>query len=113
MRQGSPWQPERIEGDPIQVGQRQLIPVVKVRSLVRRKVTFGTQQSSGQGGGLVWLRPVEVIERRSDGTEEHAPIADETGARIERMLIGALALPILDLLIASVMFLWHRRRTER
>ena len=112
MRQGSPWQTERIEGDPIQVGRRQLIPVIKVRSLVRRKVTFGTQQSSGHGGGMLWLKPVEVIDRRSDGTEGHTPISDETGATIERMLAGALALPILYLLVASLMFLWRRRRTE-
>jgi hypothetical protein len=107
---GTPlWKTELIEGDPIQVGQRQLIPVVKVRSIVRRRVTFGTQTASGGGGGLVWLQPLAVIERRSDGSEERFPIPDEAGMAIRGMLLGALALPILYLFIAGLAFLWRRR----
>jgi len=86
-----------------------LIPIVKVRSIVRRRVTFGTQASNGGGGGLVWLQPVAVIERRSDGSEQRLPIPDEAGMAIRGMLLGALALPILYLLVASLAWLWRRR----
>jgi hypothetical protein len=106
----TPWSTELIEGEPIKVGRRELIPVVKARSIVRRQVTFGTESSNGGGGGLVWLQPVEVIERRPDGSEEHVAIPDETWTAIKRMLIGALALPILYFVVATLAFLWRRKR---
>jgi hypothetical protein len=102
-----PWKTELIKGEPIQVGQRQLIPVVRMRSTVRRQVTFGTQESSGGGGGLVWLQPVAVIERRPDGSEGHIPIIDASGMAIKGMLIGALALPLLYLFVVSLVFIWR------
>jgi uncharacterized spore protein YtfJ len=108
-----PWKTELIEGDPVQIDGRQLIPVVKVRSMLRRQVTFGTAASSGGGGGLVWLQPVAVIERQSDGSEERFPITDEAGMAVRGMLIGAMVLPILYLFIASAAFLWRRSRSNR
>lgn len=107
------WQTEFIEGDPIRVGERELVPVVKVRSIFRRQVTLGTEASSGGGGGLVWLQPVSVIERGLDGTEERIPITDETGMAIQWMLIGSLVLPALFVFIASLAFLWRRSRREQ
>lgn len=109
----APWKAELIEGDPIQARERWLIPVVKVRSIVRRQVTFGTEASSGGGGGLVWLKPVAVIERQPDGSEEQIPIVDETGIAIRGMLIGALVLPVLYLFIASFAFFWRRSRAKQ
>lgn len=108
-----PWKSELIEGDPVQVRDRQLIPIVKVRSIIRRRVTFGTASASGGGGGLVWLQPVAVIERRPDGSEAHIPVTDETGNAIRGMLIGALALPILYLFVAGLTFLWRQRGGKR
>ena len=113
MRGQPAWKSELIEGNPIQVGKRELIPIVKVRSMIRRRVTFGTEGASGGAGGLVWLQPVAVIERRSDGSEERISISDGTGAAIGGMLIGALALPILYLFVASLALLWRRRRGKR
>ena len=113
MGEIAPWKTELIEGDPIQVGGRELVPIVKVRSIVRRQVTFGTAASSGGGGGLVWLKPVAVIERRPDGSEERFSIVDETAVAIRGMLIGALLLPVLYLFVASLSFLWRRSRAKR
>lgn len=112
MREQPPWKTELVEGHPIQVGQRQLIPVVKVRSTTQRQVTFGTGASRSSGGGLVWLQPAAIIERRPDGSEERIPIPDETWMAIKGMLIGALALPILYLVIATWAF-WARRRPAK
>ena len=107
-----PWKTEIIKGDPIQVGERQLIPVVKMRSLIRRQVTFGTESSNGGGGGVVWLQPVAVIERQDDGPDLRVPISAETGTAIKGMLIGALSLPALYLFCASVAFVWRRLRAR-
>lgn len=112
MRPIPSWKTELIEGEPIQVGQRQLIPIVRMRSAVRRQVTFGTQESSGGGGGLVWLQPVAMIERRPDGNEERIAILDETGTAIKGMLIGALTLPLLYLFVVSLVFLWRHRSSR-
>ncbi len=113
MKEILPYKTELIEGDPIQIGQRQLVPVVKMRSFIRRQVTFGTEASNGRGGGLVWLQPTAVIERRIDGSEERIRVLDQTGAAIQRMLIGALALPIFYLVIVILMLLWRHRSTKR
>lgn len=110
MKQRWPWTTELVEGDPIQVGARQLIPVVKVRSIVRRQVTFGTEQSSGGGGGVVWLQPVAMIQRHPDGDEERLLISDQTWMAIKGMLIGALALPLLYFIVAGSAFLWRKSR---
>jgi hypothetical protein len=107
------WQTEFIEGDPIKIGQREFVPIVKMRLILRRQVTFGTEASNGGGGGLVWLQPVSVIARGPDGTEERIPINDETGMAIQWMLIGALVLPTLYLFIASLAFLWRRSRRKQ
>lgn len=109
MSKGSLWNTEWVEGAPVEVGQRQLIPIVKVRSMVRRRVTFGTQASSGGAAGLMWLQPVAVIERRPDGSEERILLPDETGAAIKGMLMGALALPIVYLFIAGLACYWRHR----
>ena len=108
MTQEQPWVTELVEGKAIKVGERELIPVVKVRSILRRWVTFGTEASRGSGGGLVWLQPQAVLVRQPDGSEQHIPIPDKTLAAIQGMLAAILALPILYLLIASLMLIWRR-----
>lgn len=108
MKRQQPWATKLVNGQPIKVGQRELIPVVRMRSIMRREVTFGTKASRGRGGGLVWLQPVAVIVRQPDGSDEqYVTIPDETGTAIEGMLMAALALPALYLLVASLMFLWR------
>jgi uncharacterized spore protein YtfJ len=104
-----PWKTEVIEGDPIQVGERQLVPIIRKRSIFRRQVTFGTEASSGGGGGLVWLQPVAVIERQPDGSQMRIPISNQTGIALNGMLIGALTLPVLYLFVVGLISLRRRR----
>jgi hypothetical protein len=110
MRGALPWKTDILEGDSYQIGQRELIPVVKMRSIIRRQVTFGTHNSSGYGGGLVWLKPLAVIERKPDGSEHCIAVVDETGTAITGMLIGALALPIIYAIVAGLASIWRRQR---
>ena len=106
------WETQLVEGDPIQVGHRELIPVVRRRSMLRRQVTFGTQGSNGGGGGLVWLQPTHLTVRHADGGEEVVPILDLTGTTIQKMLMGALTLPIIYLVVTVSTFIWRRRRSQ-
>ena len=112
MNGRGPWQTKVIEGEPIQVDGRELVPVVKARSAVRRGVTFGTHNASAHGGGIVWLKPVAVIERRPDGSERRVAIPDLTGEAIRGMLIGVAVLPVLYLVVAVLASLWRKTRAS-
>jgi hypothetical protein len=111
MQRQQPWHTQLIEGEPIQVGQREYIPQVLARSIIQRRVTFGTQASFGRGGALVWLQPLAVIERRPDGSQQRIVIPDETNQALKMMLLGALALPVLYALVATFLCLWRRTRS--
>jgi hypothetical protein len=103
------WNTKSIEGDPITVEGWQLTPIVRVRSLVRRGVTFGTHSASGRGGGFIWLHPQAIIQHHPDGREERIAIPDPTATAIKGMLVGAVALPILYLALTIFLWLWRRR----
>lgn len=110
MSEALPWRTDILEGDSYHIGDRELIPVVKMRSIIRRQVTFGTHNSSGYGGGLVWLQPSAMIERKPDGSEHYIAVVDETGVAIKGMLVGALVLPLTYAIVAGLACIWRRRR---
>jgi hypothetical protein len=103
---------ELVRGTPIQVMEAELIPLIRVRSLVRREVMFGTQTSNGTGVGLVWLKPVAVIQRLPDGVENRIPIYDAAGLAVQGMLIGALALSVLCLVATVLAQFWRAGSTD-
>jgi hypothetical protein len=111
MMKTLPWETRILEGDPYQLDQRELIPVVKMQSIIRRQVTFGTDNSSGYGGGLIWLKPVAVIERDHNGSERRIAIVDETGMTVKGMLIGAAILPLAYAIVAGLASVWRHQRS--
>jgi hypothetical protein len=113
MKRQQPWHTQLIEGAPIQVGQREYVPQILARSIIRRRVTFGTQASFGRGGALVWLQPLAVIERRPDGSQQRIAIPSETDQAIKMMFLGALALPVLYALVVTLMCVWRRARSTK
>lgn len=109
MRTDRPWTVEEIAGDPVELHGREFIPLVKRTARIWRRLTFGTHRSETRGGGLVWLQPVALIERRPDGGERRIPIPDPTRAALGGMLAGALALPLIFLLVTVLVFGLRRR----
>jgi hypothetical protein len=109
VTQTRPWSTQVVEGEPIQVGFRQFIPVVKMRSAFRRRVTFGTNRAQGGGGGVVWMQPVAVIEQRTDGSQQRISIVDQRAAAVQGLLMGALALPLLYVVVLVLKSLWRRQ----
>jgi len=81
-----------VQGEPIRVGQREIIPEAQVTSWLQRRATIGTHSSSGWGLGMVSIRPQALVERGPMGTRR-IPIRDET----MRMLAG---------LAAGAVFVW-------
>jgi hypothetical protein len=73
-------QSEIRTGDPIQVGDYELIPQTRVLKI----------QFPGNHGGLIWNRPKAVIVKTSDGQERILAVRDITRVIIWSMLAGGL-----------------------
>jgi hypothetical protein len=81
-----------IQGEPIRVGQKEVVPEAQVTSWLQHRAVIGTHHSSGWGAGIVSIRPIALVEHGPMGTR-HIPIHDET----VRMLAG---------LAAGAVFVW-------
>ena len=85
---------ETVEGNPIRVGGRQLIPIVQMTSYARRYALVGTNRLACRGGGFAHLRPVAVVERDEEG-ERQLPIQDRTKYILSGLLLAAFIIPLL------------------
>ncbi len=83
-----------VQGEPIQAGNREIIPQARLTWMARRSAAFGAQTSSGYGWAAVRLQPIAVIERQS-GRARRIPIHDQTWQLLRGLLAGALAVPFL------------------
>jgi uncharacterized spore protein YtfJ len=90
-----------VEGSPIRVGGRELVPVVRVETDVQRRAFVGTSGLAGEGSGFVHMRPVAVLERSVEG-ERRIPIYDRTAQLLGGLLLAALVIPALMLLAERI-----------
>lgn len=90
-----------IEGRPIHVGERELVPVVRVETDVRRRTFVGASGLAGEGAGFVHMRPVAILERDEEG-ERRIPIHDRTAELLGGLLLTALVIPALMLLAERI-----------
>jgi hypothetical protein len=67
-------------GDPVQVGDYEIIPQTRVLKI----------QFPGNHGGLIWNHPKAVIVKTSDGQETTLAVRDVTRVIIWSMLAGGL-----------------------
>ena len=81
-----------VQGDPIRVGQKEIVPEAQVTWWLRRRAVIRMDGASGWGAGAVSIRPTALIERGPSGAGR-IPIRDETA----RLLIG---------LAAGAVFIW-------
>ena len=85
---------EIVEGEPIRIGECELVPVVHVTTYVRRQALVGSDRLAGQGWGFVHLRPVAIVER-SEAGERHIPIQNKTAQALSGLLLAAFIIPLL------------------
>jgi uncharacterized spore protein YtfJ len=90
-----------IEGTPIRVGERELVPVVQVEANVQRRAFVGASGLAGEGSGFVHMRPVAILER-SEAGERRIPIHDRTVQLLGGLLLAALVIPALMLLAERI-----------
>jgi hypothetical protein len=86
-----------IQGEPIHVGQKEIVPEAQVTWFTRRSGTVGMNGTSGWGVGAVNVRPTALIER-GPGFTRRIPIRDET----RRLLMGLVAGAVFVVFLAQI-----------
>jgi hypothetical protein len=85
------------QGEPIRVGQKEIVPEALVTAWLKRSATIGMDSVRGWGAGWVNIQPTAVIERGPDG-ERRIPVRDAT----TRLLIGLAAGAVFVLFLAQI-----------
>jgi hypothetical protein len=83
-----------VEGEPIRVGECELVPLVRMTTYARRRAYVGSDRLAGQGDSFVHLQPVAVLERR-ESRERRIPIRDKTAQALSGLLLAAFIIPLL------------------
>jgi hypothetical protein len=94
----SPLMTETVRGDPIQVRGRELVPLVRVTSRVRRRASVGGGGVSGAGWGFVYMRPIAILDRNGAGVHR-LPVRSETARSILWLFVVSLIVPLIALLL--------------
>jgi hypothetical protein len=93
---------EIVEGKPVRVAGRELVPVVRVEKVVRRRAFVGAGGLTGEGVGFVHMRPVAVLERQSGAAARRIPISDVMARLIGGLFLAALIIPLLMMVAVHV-----------
>ena len=102
----SPLMTEIVRGDPIQVGGRELVPLVRVTSRVRRRAFVGSDGVGGGGWGFVCMRPVAILDRSRAG-EHRLPVRGETVRSIVWLVLVFFVVPMV-----AVLLIYLSRRSD-
>lgn len=90
---------ETHAGVPVKTGETRLIPFTKALVI----------QIPGLPGGLVWNRPVSVLEISPDGQERLLPIEDKT----RQVQISLFAATLLSIAALSTIFAIINKQKEK
>ena len=93
VRKVGPITVETVQGEPIVVGEKELTPIARVISFVRRKGAIKKRGLAGGGGGFVLIEPMAVVESSPQGIRRLS-VRDETRRALAGMLAAALIFPI-------------------
>lgn len=80
-----------IHGEPIHVGQVELVPEARVTWWLRHTAILGERNVNAQGGGFVSIRPTAILERQA-GHERCIVIQDQTAQRLLGWAAGAVVI---------------------
>ena len=98
---------ERLQGQPLQVGDREIVPEAEVWSFQAKQIGLKENGASGGGAWWSWSRPTALIAR-GPGGERRVRIND-MNLQLEIMLIvAALVLPVL----LTIFTRWANRSSE-
>jgi len=86
-----------VQGEPIRVGQKEIVPEALVTLWLKRSATVGMDGVWGWRASWVKIQPTAVIERGREGVRR-IPIRDET----KRLLIGLAAGAVFVFFLAGI-----------
>ncbi len=108
--QKGPRQTELVEGDPLPIEGRELVPLVRVTRRVQRRASIYSDGVNAQVLGLVHLRPIAILDREEDGrVHERHQIRNGTARAIGRLALAALLISCL----ATMLIYLGRRLIDR
>jgi hypothetical protein len=99
---------ETIQGQPLRVGDREIVPEAEVWSFQTRQLGLQGDSASGGGAWWSWLHPTALIERGSRG-ERRVRINDVNLQFEIALLVAALMLPVLLTIFTD----WANRSSDR
>lgn len=97
---------EVVEGAPIEVQGRELVPLVRVTSRGHRRAHVGNERLDGMGWGFVHMRPIALLER-DDADERRIPIQNETDRALTGLLVAAIIIPVVAI-VSMLLARWIR-----
>ena len=85
---------ETIQGQPLRVGDREIVPEAEVWSLQTKQLGLTQDGTSGGGTWWSWSRPTALIERGPDG--ERRVRVNDVNLQLElALIVAAIVLPLL------------------
>jgi hypothetical protein len=98
---------EIIQGQPLQVGDREIVPEAEVWSFQVKQIGLQGNGASGGGAWWSWSRPTALIERGPEGARRVRII--DVNLQLEiALIIAALVLPLLLMIFTR----WANRTTD-
>jgi len=98
---------EIIQGQPLQVGDREIVPEAEVWSFQVKQIGLQGNGASGGGAWWSWSRPTALIERGPEGARRVRII--DVNLQLEiALIIAALVLPLL----LTIFTRWANRTTD-
>ncbi|HTP08089.1 MAG TPA: hypothetical protein VMP08_07560 [Anaerolineae bacterium] len=85
---------EIIQGQPLQAGDREVVPEAEVWSFQMKQIGLQGNSTSGGGAWWSWSRPTALIERGPAGTQRVR--VNDMNLQFEMaLIIAAIVLPLL------------------
>ena len=103
------WQSTTLRGEPLRVGDHEVIPEARVWSLEFKRAVVNETQLAGGGFHWSWARPTVLIDRTA-GVERRLPVIDWNRRLEVWLLVAAIWLPVILLAVPRLaQQLWKHR----
>lgn len=98
---------EIIHGQPLQVGDREIVPEAEVWSFQAKQIGLKENAASGGGAWWSWSRPTALIEREPEGARRVR--INDVNLQLEiALIVAAVVLP----LVLTIFTRWANRSAD-
>ena len=98
---------EIMQGQPLQAGDREIVPEAEVWSFQTKQIGLKGNSASGGGAWWSWSRPTALIERGPEGARRVR--IDDVNLQLEiALIVAAIVLP----LVLTIFTRWANHRSS-